>query len=118
MPEPQERLSAIRPQKCSRHAGQNSVITCHHQRRTAHLRLTSPDPLASAKAAHLRYVTADGPGISRRRHGKSFTYLGVDARPIRDRATLERIRSLVIPPAWKQVWICPTANGHIQAVGR
>ena len=76
------------------------------------------DTLASAKAAGLRYVTGDGPGILRRRHGKGFTYVGVDAKPVRDRSTLERIRSLVIPPAWTDVWICPFQTGHIQAVGR
>ncbi len=72
----------------------------------------------SAREAHLRYVAADGPGISRKRHGKSFSYIGADSKPVKDRATLDRIRSLVIPPAWENVWICPFANGHIQAVGR
>jgi DNA topoisomerase-1 len=76
------------------------------------------DTLASAKAAGLRYVTGEGPGILRRRHGKGFTYIGVDAKTARDRSTLERIRSLVIPPAWTDVWICPFPTGHIQAVGR
>ena len=76
------------------------------------------DPAESAKYAGLRYVTGEGPGIIRRRAGKGFTYLGVDGKPLRDKATLERIRSLVIPPAWESVWICPFENGHIQAVGR
>lgn len=76
------------------------------------------DSLGSAKAAHLRYVACEGPGISRRRHGTGFTYLGPDRRPLHDRRTLKRIRSLAIPPAWQNVWICPTADGHIQAVGR
>lgn len=76
------------------------------------------DPLASVKAAHLRYVTGDGPGISRKRRGTGFTYMGVDSKPVREAATLERIRSLVIPPAWEHVWICPFENGHIQAIGR
>jgi DNA topoisomerase-1 len=74
--------------------------------------------LASAKAAGLRYVTGEGPGILRRRRGKGFSYVGVDAKPVRERSTLERIRSLVIPPAWTDVWICPFETGHIQAVGR
>jgi DNA topoisomerase-1 len=78
----------------------------------------SLDPLDSAKAAHLRYVTGDGPGISRKRRGKSFYYVGPDTRIVRNKATLERIRSLVIPPAWEHVWICPFENGHIQAIGR
>ena len=76
------------------------------------------DPVVSAKSAGLRYVTGEGPGILRRRAGKGFTYLGVDGKPVRDKATLHRIRSLVIPPAWENVWICPFENGHIQAVGR
>jgi DNA topoisomerase-1 len=73
---------------------------------------------ASAMAANLRYVTGEGPGIFRKRRGTGFYYIGPDSKPVRDTATLDRIRSLVIPPAWENVWICPTANGHIQAVGR
>lgn len=76
------------------------------------------DPLQSAQAAHLRYVTGEGPGILRKRRGKAFYYVAPDSKPLRDKATLERIRGLVIPPAWEHVWICPSANGHIQAVGR
>lgn len=76
------------------------------------------DPLTSAKVAHLRYVTGDAPGISRKRDGKNFFYVGPDSKRVRDRKTLDRIQSLVIPPAWESVWICPFENGHIQAVGR
>jgi DNA topoisomerase-1 len=76
------------------------------------------DPLESAKLAGLRYVTGEGPGITRRRAGKGFIYFGPDSRPVRQKTTLQRIRSLVIPPAWQNVWICPSENGHIQAVGR
>ncbi|NUO97687.1 MAG: DNA topoisomerase IB [Nonomuraea sp.] len=57
------------------------------------------------------------PGIVRRRRGRGFSYEGPDGRPVRDPATLRRIRSLVIPPAWKDVWICPSPYGHLQAVG-
>ena len=78
----------------------------------------SADSRLSAKAAGLRYVTGQGPGIVRRRHGKGFRYLGADGKPISDKRTLRRIRSLVIPPAWTDVWICPLDTGHIQAVGR
>ena len=78
----------------------------------------APDPESSAKAAGLRYVNSDGPGIFRSRRGKGFSYVGPDSKPVRDKRTLERIRSLVIPPAWENVWICPIENGHIQAVGR
>jgi DNA topoisomerase I len=80
--------------------------------------LLAADPLTSAKVAHLRYVTGEGPGITRRRRGKGFHYIGADSKLVRDEATLKRIRSLVIPPAWEHVWICPLENGHIQAVGR
>jgi len=76
------------------------------------------DPAESAKAAGLRYVTDARPGISRQRSGTGFRYRNLDGSPLRDADTLKRIRSLVIPPAWRGVWICPTANGHLQATGR
>jgi len=76
------------------------------------------DPVESAKEAGLRYVSDSKPGISRRRAGKGFRYFDADGKPIRDKATLARIRSLVIPPAWKDVWICSLANGHLQVTGR
>lgn len=66
----------------------------------------------------LRWFTDDRPGIRRRGRGKGFDYLAPDGSPIRDEKTLERIRALVIPPAWTEVWICPVANGHIQATGK
>jgi DNA topoisomerase-1 len=78
----------------------------------------STDPLESAQAAGLRYVSDSAPGLRRRRAGTGFSYVGPDGRPVRDKATLARIRSLAIPPAYTDVWICPTANGHIQATGR
>src|SRR5918911_539693 len=75
-------------------------------------------PVASAKAAGLRYVSDTMPGIRRKRVGKHFSYVGRDGKPIRDKEALERIRALGIPPAWTDVWICPNPNGHIQATGR
>jgi len=51
------------------------------------------------------------------RRGRGFSYLGIDGEPVRDPELLGRIRALVIPPAWRDVWICPIANGHLQAVG-
>ncbi len=77
----------------------------------------STDPLESAAEAGLRYVSGCGPCIRRLRHGKSFRYVGPDGRPVREAKHLARIRSLVIPPAWRDVWICPSPNGHLQAVG-
>jgi DNA topoisomerase-1 len=65
----------------------------------------------------LRYVHDDRPGIRRVRSGKGFRHVGPDGKTVRDPAVLRRIRSLVIPPAWTDVWICPTANGHVQATG-
>src|ERR671921_1073150 len=78
----------------------------------------SPDPMESAQAAGLRYVSDAKPGIRRKRAGKGFSYVGADGRTVRDKATLARIRSLAIPPAYTDVWICPTADGHLQATGR
>jgi DNA topoisomerase I len=65
----------------------------------------------------LRRSKVDGPGFGRRGRGKGFSYLDADGNVISDAEVLDRIRTLVIPPAWKEVWISPHANGHIQAVG-
>jgi DNA topoisomerase-1 len=80
--------------------------------------ISSPAGVMSAREAGLYYVDDTGPGLSRVRAGRAFRYRGPDGRPVRDRATLERIRGLVIPPAWERVWIAPKANAHIQATGR
>lgn len=76
------------------------------------------DPRTAARAAHLRYVNDDEPGIHRVRAGKGFGYVGPDGARIHDKATLERIKALVIPPAWTDVWICADEDGHIQVTGR
>ncbi len=65
----------------------------------------------------LRRADCSRPGITRRRAGKGFAYYAPDGRRITDAATRERIRELVIPPAWQDVWISPWANGHLQATG-
>lgn len=75
-------------------------------------------PVESARAAGLRYVTDAKPGIQRKRVGNHFSYIGLDGKPIRDQKALQRIRSLAIPPAWTNVWICPDPHGHLQATGR
>ncbi|MDH3292002.1 MAG: DNA topoisomerase IB [Gemmatimonadota bacterium] len=72
----------------------------------------------TAAPGGLLYVSDAEPGISRKRAGRGFSYIGLDGEPIRDRAERRRIRSLVIPPAWTDVWICPAPNGHLQATGR
>jgi DNA topoisomerase I len=76
------------------------------------------DPAAVARDAGLRYVSDGSPGIRRVRRGRSFGYVDPEGRAIRDAATLARIKALAIPPAWTEVWICPRADGHIQATGR
>jgi DNA topoisomerase-1 len=82
------------------------------------LRVPAPSRVESARIAGLRYVRDDRPGIRRRRKGQGFVYLDADGKSIHDRAVLYRIRSLVIPPAWTDVWICTIENGHLQATGR
>src|SRR5207302_406885 len=76
------------------------------------------DPVASARAAGLRYVSDHTPGLRRKRVGKGSTYTASDGRTIRDAETIRRIRRLAIPPAWTDVWICPDPRGHLQSTGR
>jgi DNA topoisomerase-1 len=75
------------------------------------------DPVLSAQTAGLRYVHDDQPGIGRVRFGRGFRYIDSEGQVVRDPATLQRIRSLVIPPAWQDVWICRLESGHLQATG-
>jgi DNA topoisomerase-1 len=72
----------------------------------------------AARASGLRYIADDCAGIRRVRAGRGFAYVSSRGRRVRDPATLQRIRGLVIPPAWTEVWICLDPKGHIQAVGR
>jgi DNA topoisomerase I len=76
------------------------------------------DPLASAHVAGLHYVTDEQPGIRRKRAGRGFQYLDAKGQRIRNPDELRRFKSLVIPPAWTDVWICPRPDGHLQATGR
>ena len=69
------------------------------------------------KKESLRYVSDSMPGFFRQKFGKSFKYYDLDGKLITDKETKNRIESLVIPPTWKNVWICPQANGHMQATG-
>ncbi|CAL1692481.1 hypothetical protein MMB232_02648 [Brevundimonas subvibrioides] len=66
----------------------------------------------------LTYCSDAHPGLARLRSGKGFSIRDADGKVIRDKAVLDRIRMLAIPPAWTDVWICPRASGHIQATGR
>src|SRR5258708_37647030 len=79
---------------------------------------TLAPPAESARVAGLRYVSDADPGIERRRAAKGFRYFAPGSAVLRDPATLKRIRALAIPPAWTDVWICPRADGHLQATGR
>ena len=72
----------------------------------------------AAEDAGLAYTSDAEPGIRRVRNGRGFMYFDAEGRKVRDPGTLDRIRSLVIPPAWKQVWICAKPRGHLQATGR
>jgi DNA topoisomerase I len=75
------------------------------------------DSIQCAKSAGLRYVADTSPGIRRKKSGTSVVYISADGHVIRDTEVLARIKSLAIPPAWRDVWICPIAHGHLQATG-
>jgi DNA topoisomerase-1 len=79
---------------------------------------TIVDPKDAAEWAGLRYVSDERAGIRRKRSGKGFTYARPDGTKLSEPHVLKRLRSLAIPPAWTDVWICPFADGHIQATGR
>src|SRR6187401_2284136 len=95
-----------RPRRSSRAAAYQAVLDLARH------------PQHAADAAGLHYVTDTQPGFGRQKARKSFRYLGRNGRVLRDPKTLASIRSLVIPPAWTGVWICPDALGHIQVTAR
>src|SRR4029079_9560681 len=72
----------------------------------------------SARKVGLRYVSDAKPGIRRERLRGRFRYVDPAGRTVRDQRTLARIKALVIPPAWDEVWICSDPNGHVQVTGR
>ena len=76
------------------------------------------DGVSSARAAGLRYANPDAPGITRKRRGKGFVYLDARGRRFATRRRSTRIRALVLPPAWTDVWISTDARAHLQATGR
>lgn len=80
--------------------------------------IASSDHVDSARAAGLRYVTDAMPGIKRVRKGRGFSYVSQSGQVVRGRATIARLVSLVIPPAWTNVWICPHEDGHLQVTAR
>ncbi len=85
---------------------------------TNHRRKQVIESIGSAKTAGLRYVSDASPGVIRRRRGQGFYYISPAGKVLRDPSSVRRIKSLVIPPAWKDVWICPDPDGHLQATGR
>lgn len=107
----------------SRHHAANRTTSSRRSPRARKARVgrrlsVDTDPADSAREARLRYVSDATPGIVRLRSGRGFRYRLPDGGPVRDTATLARIRALAIPPAWTSVWICPRADGHLQATGR
>jgi len=76
------------------------------------------DSLVAAEEAGLRYVSENQPGYTRKAKNDGFEYLDTEGKAVRDEQRLLRIKRLAIPPAWTDVWISPSANGHIQATGR
>ena len=79
--------------------------------------LTTDELQSEIKKEGLRYITDQKPGFTRQKNGKDFTYYDEDGQRIKDKAVIERIEKLVIPPAWKNVWICPKENGYLQTTG-
>ena len=75
-------------------------------------------PIGAVKSRGLRYVMDNIKGITRRKHGKNFSFYSPRGVPIRNAAELRRIRALAVPPAWMDVWISPLSNSHLQATGR
>src|SRR6478735_4754473 len=80
------------------------------------VRLLRNNPARSAAFVNLMYVNDKDPGIMRVRKGNAVDYY-FNRKKITDKATLGRIKSLVIPPAWENVWICTKPEGHLQATG-
>jgi DNA topoisomerase-1 len=83
-----------------------------------HSEIPGTDPIESAEAAGLCYISDDIPGIRRESAAEGFNYIGPDGQPITAPNTLARIKALAIPPAWTEVWVCPDPRGHLQATGR
>ena len=94
-----------------------AVATKSEEQKIAEIEIVT-DPEEVAEEAGLRYVSDDQPGYSRKAKGDAFEYFDTTGKRIRDKTRVLRINRLAIPPAYTDVWICPSANGHIQATGR
>jgi len=115
-------MAAVRDRRCTAALRINCMPAAakkirEEKRKIAELEITS-DPVEAAEEAGLRYVSDDQPGYTRKPRGKGFLYFDTDGKPIRDEQRILRINRLAIPPAYTDVWICPSPNGHIQATGR
>jgi DNA topoisomerase-1 len=95
-----------------------SASTIREKKKKAIKLEVATDPVEVAEEAGLRYVNDDQPGYTRKPVGDDFEYFDTEGKPIRDESRLLRIRRIAIPPAYKDVWICPSPNGHIQATAR
>jgi DNA topoisomerase I len=93
-----------------------------HRRKARNRKAIEPgfasDSADTAEEAGLQYISDDRPGYARRAKDGGFEYLDTEGKRIRDEQRLLRIKRLAIPPAWTDVWICPTPAGHIQVTGR
>lgn len=76
------------------------------------------DPEVAAEEAGLRYVSDDKPGYTRQKRGRTFVYFDTEGKEIKDETRILRINRLAVPPAYTDVWVCPSPNGHLQATGR
>src|SRR5690606_36329632 len=83
----------------------------------SHIFNTNQMPDCAPALSNLIYKSANDPGYKRIRKGRGFQYLDENGKKITDTETVDRIKSLVIPPAWKNVWISPEPEGHVQARG-
>ncbi len=95
----------------------NAAELAREKKKIADLEIIT-DPEEAAEEAGLRYVSDDRPGFTRKAKGDDFEYFDTSGKKINDEKRLLRIRRLAVPPAYIDVWICPTANGHLQATGR
>jgi DNA topoisomerase-1 len=95
-----------------------SAKKLHQEKRKLAGSKTVSDPIDAAEEAGLRYVSDDQPGYTRKAKGDDFEYFDTEGKLIRDEQRLLRVKRLAIPPAYTNVWICPSPNGHIQATGR
>ena len=96
---------------------ETATKVANEQKKIANIEIVS-DPAEAAEEAGLRYVSDEQPGYTRKKKGDDWEYFDTQGKPITDEARLLRIRRLAIPPAYTDVWICPSPNGHLQATGR